>query len=221
MGIVDEHWCNICKKPQKKGKDDYVEFEFPKWQDVPIYMCPECGSDRIDYREKMRPRWKCRKCKATFEKPKEAKHKEMVRKKGLICRKCIEKDEKLREAVTLMSDASNPAFVGIVECLYWANCVNFKAVKDNPVRCEHIAVIQDKVYCKRGHPGILELTVEKAEKDRYENLVFVDKLADLMKRVSKNYPGAMEAFKMASKNIPFIGPSGVIKVVGVKPIKKV
>lgn len=227
MGIIDEHWCSICKKPQKKGKDDYVEFEFPKWEDTDIYVCPKCGSDRIHYTKRRRPRWRCIACKEKFDKAQEMKHKEIVRKKGLICRACIEKDEKLKEAVGLIAKASNPAFVGVIDCLYWRLCANFKAVKDNPVRCKHIAVIEDRVYCKRGHPGALELTVEKAEKDRYENLVFTEKLNELMKRVDRRYPGALDAFKMASENVPWVSPSvviedvGVKSLIGVKPVKPI
>lgn len=221
MGIADEHWCNICKRKKIKAKDDYVEFEFPKWEDVVVYGCPKCGSDLVTYSKRRKPRWRCTACKGTFEKAKEGTSKEIVRKKGIICRSCIEKDEKLKEAVDVMSQASNPAFVGLVECLWWRICGNFVAVKDNPVRCRHIAVIEDTVYCARGHPGTVELTMEKAEKDRYENLIFGEKLASLMKRVEKRYPGALDSFKMATEgNMPFIGPSGVIEAVEVKPMKE-
>lgn len=218
MGIQDTHWCNICKRKKVKAKDDYVEFEFPKWEDILVYSCPECDSDLVTYSKRRKPRWRCTACKKTFEKAKEGKTKDIVRKKGIICRSCIDKDEKLKEAVDLMSQASNPAFVALIECLWWKICGNFVALKDNPVRCQHIAVIEDMVYCARGHPGTVELTVEKAEKDRYENTVFAEKLAKMMKAVNKRYPGALDGYEMAIKdNMPWIQPSGVIKTVGVYP----
>jgi hypothetical protein len=144
MGKVDEHWCNICKKPLDKTKDKYVEFELVNVK-----------RRRIGAK--------------------------LVRPKGLICEECLNKDPKLREALETFIKAGNPTFSPVVECLSWRKCSNYEPIADSPIRCKHIAVIKDMLYCKRSHPGGLELTIEQAEWERLERQIVFDMLQKTMK----------------------------------------
>jgi hypothetical protein len=51
MGVVDEHWCTLCKKKLDKAKDKYIDFELihqgarpviKKWKKPKGLICMEC-----------------------------------------------------------------------------------------------------------------------------------------------------------------------------------
>jgi hypothetical protein len=86
--------------------------------------------------------------------------------RGCICKACQEANPALKDAIATMRQAGNPTFTPVVECLVWKVCATYEPIVDRPVRCRHIAVDLDKLYCKRAHPGELELTVEETQIER-------------------------------------------------------
>lgn len=51
MGVIDEHWCTLCKKKLDKAKDKYLDFELihqaarplvKKWRKPKGLVCMEC-----------------------------------------------------------------------------------------------------------------------------------------------------------------------------------
>lgn len=90
------------------------------------------------------------------------------KKKGNICKNCVDANPELKKAVDIMIKAGNPLFTPIVGCASAMDCETFEVSKDSRVRCRHIAVIADTIYCKRSHVGTLKLPREKAEVRREE-----------------------------------------------------
>lgn len=137
--------------------------------------------------------------------------------KGNICSECIKKNPELKKAVELMIKAGNPLFTPTVTCLSVGECENFEKSNKKGVNCKHIAVIRDKVYCKRSHVGSLKLPREKAEVRREE--------AQIMIRVLENYvkdPSVKELLKttlLAKDFFHFYTPPSAI-VEESKPKKK-
>jgi len=101
--------------------------------------------------------------------------------KGIICQKCIDADPKLKKALELMVKAGNPNFVVSIQCLSKGECENFEDPKQSGVNCGHIAMIEDRVYCKRSHPGVVKLPREKAEVERLNRVLLNDYLRKLIK----------------------------------------
>ena len=129
----------------------------------------------------------------------------LKKRKGLICKECIEKDEKLKEALVTMTKAGNPPFTPILECLVWKNCPTYEPVENRPIRCGHIAVIRDRLYCKRSHVGTLELAQEKAEVDRLE----LETIKNYFEKILGG-PVSPEQFDRLLKLI-YVPPSGVVE----------
>ena len=173
MGVKDEHWCTVCKRPLDKAKDKYAEFElihFPK-----------------------------KKKRLTFRKP-----------KGLICLDCINKNPALAEAVSVLSRAGNPPFVPVVECLAWKNCPTYEPVVGKPIRCSHISVIGDKLYCKRSHYGTLELIQELVEVERRELEAVMKFYKRALPELEKRFGVSREQFEKVIANM-WMPPSGVVR----------
>jgi len=110
--------------------------------------------------------------------------KQWKKPKGLICMECIEKDPKLKECIDAILKAGNPVFIADVSCHSIAVCGTYQPTSKPHVNCRHIAVIGDTVYCKRSHPGNVRLAVEKAERQRADQITMVR----LLKRVMRNLP---------------------------------
>jgi len=212
MGVIDEHWCNVCKRPLQKGKDDYLEFEFPTVKELRQDACPKCSSLNIVARKRKRPKWRCNNCKATFDSPKKISVEDRVKKKGIICMSCINKNAKLKEAIAEITKAGNPAFVPVIDCLYWQRCPTFQpAPKGKPVRCKHIAISEDKIYCKRSHPGTLELPMEEGELLRVKMKYIEELIQRGIKSVKDPFmsAGIKAAFDMMKQNM-WTPPSVVV-----------
>jgi len=96
--------------------------------------------------------------------------------KGNICSDCIKMNPELKKAIERMLKAGNPLFKPDLICRDADKCENFKPSKTKGVNCEHIAVIKDKIYCKRSHVGSLKLPREKAEVRREEAQIMMKML---------------------------------------------
>ena len=101
--------------------------------------------------------------------------------KGIICEKCVDADPELKKAVELMIKAGNPLFKPIVSCGSSPECETFEASKNPNINCVHIAVIGDRLYCKRSHVGSLNLPREKAEVRREEAQIMVKMMEKYIK----------------------------------------
>ena len=99
--------------------------------------------------------------------------------KGIVCENCVDADHELKKAIELIIKAGNPLFKPIVSCESLPECETYEESKNTKVNCGHIAVIGDKIYCKRSHVGRLTLPREKAEVRREE--------AQIMKKMLEEY----------------------------------
>ena len=129
-------------------------------------------------------------------------------KKGIICSDCLQKPE--YDSLRKLLGAGNPDFLPFVECALHVVCSTFKPAKSKPIRCGHIAVAGDTVYCKRRHPGSVKLIIERSERQRLEQRL----LMRIFRRVARVVPKEMaEAFQMifelGVKNT-WVPPSAVI-----------
>ena len=212
MGVIDEHWCNQCHKPLQKGEDDYFEFEFPTLKELRREACPECRSINVHARRKKRPKWRCAECKKEFSEPVKISVEEKIRKTGLICMDCINKKKELKQAIDEVVKAGNPVCVPILECLYWQKCPAFSPAKEKPVRCKHIAISEDKIYCKRAHAGTLELPVEKAELLRTKQKYVTEFIEEAVKNLDPAVAaGVKSAFQLETQGM-WIPPSTVVSI---------
>jgi len=161
----------------------------------------------------------CSDCKRTLDKQRdkyldlESIRLDFPGKKGIICSDCLQKPE--YDSLRKLLGTGNPDFLPFVECALHAVCPTFKPAKSKPVRCSHIAVAGDTVYCKRRHPGSVKLVVERAERVRLEQRLLVR----LFRRVAKIVPAEMQgAFnQMLERGLSntWVPPSGVIPKVEV------
>ena len=130
--------------------------------------------------------------------------------KGIICQKCIDADSKLKEALELMVKAGNPNFVVSIQCLSKGGCENFEESKQAGVNCNHVAMIEDRIYCKRSHPGAVKLPREKAEVERLNRKILLDQ----MKRFVKD-PKIAEyidtTFFKKQLETTYVAPSSVVE----------
>lgn len=129
----------------------------------------------------------CSDCKRTLNKTKdcyldlESIRLKVPGKKGILCDSCLKKPE--YTGLRKLLGAGNPDFLPFIECGLHAVCATFKAVATRPVRCGHVAVIGDTIYCKRRHPGTVKLLVERAERVKLEHRLltrFLRKIMHLM-----------------------------------------
>ena len=159
----------------------------------------------------------CSDCKRTLSKQKdqyldlESIRLDFPSKKGILCHGCLQKPE--YEGLRKLLGAGNPDFRPFIECALHTICETFKAVTSRPVRCAHIAVVGDTVYCKRRHPGAVKLPVERAERLRLERKL----LMGTMRRVFKQLPPDISAATMSMLEQGLKGtwvpPSGVVKAI--------
>lgn len=157
----------------------------------------------------------CSSCKKTLDKTKDEyldleniRLREFPGKKGLICKECLQKPE--YEALRKLPGAGNPDFKPFIDCALHTVCPVFKPVKGRAVRCAHIAVIGDTVYCKRRHPGSVKLPVERAERVRLEQKVFLRAINRITKHLSPEMATALtDAFRFGLGSI-WTPPSAVI-----------
>ena len=115
------------------------------------------------------------------------KGKKPKKPKGIICQRCIDANPKLKAAIELIAKAGNPNFIISLMCISSPDCENFEPASGQGVNCCHVAVLGDKIYCKRSHPGAVHLPQEKAEVDRFNRILLQDYMRDLLKdpRVQK------------------------------------
>ena len=157
----------------------------------------------------------CSDCKKTLDKQKDEyldleniRIKEFPGKKGFICKECLEKDE--YKALRKLLGAGNPDFKPFIDCALHTVCTTFKAVKNRPVRCGHIAAIGDTVYCKRRHPGSVKLPVERSERLRLEQKILLRTIKRMTKGLSPEMATAFtNVLELGLGNI-WIPPSAVI-----------
>lgn len=157
----------------------------------------------------------CSDCKRVLDKSKDEyldleniRLKDFPAKKGIICKDCLQKPE--YDGLRKLLGAGNPDFKPFIECALHTVCSTFKAVAKRPVRCGHIAVSGDTVYCKRRHPGSVKLMVERSERQRLEHQL----LMRTLRRMLKGFPepmreAAVEAFEQAASGL-WQPPSGII-----------
>ena len=157
----------------------------------------------------------CSDCKKTLDKKKDEyldleniRLKEFPGKKGLLCKQCLQKPE--YEGLRKLLGAGNPDFKPFIYCALHAVCSTFKAVKNRPVRCGHIAAIGDTVYCKRRHPGSVKLPVERSERSRLEQKLLMRAIKRMLKGMSPDYASALNNALNQGLSNSWTPPSAVI-----------
>ena len=130
--------------------------------------------------------------------------------KGIICQQCINKDPQLKSALELMVKAGNPNFNLNISCLSKSECENYEQSKQSGINCLHIAILGDKVYCKRSHPGIMHLPQEKAEVERLNRVLLNEYLRNLVKNPRLKELVDMSTFEKLLQNA-YTPPSTVIE----------
>lgn len=165
----------------------------------------------------------CNICKRSLEKKKDKyvefelvnepsifKRKKPKKPKGIICQNCIDADPKLKEALELMVKAGNPNFIVSVQCLSTEKCENYEEPKQSGVNCPHIAILGDRLYCKRSHPGVFHLPQEKAEVERLKRDLLNEYLRNLLKNPRlKDLVNTAQFEKMLEH--AYLPPSSVIE----------
>jgi len=157
----------------------------------------------------------CSDCKKRLDKTKDEyldleniRIKEFPGKKGMVCKQCLQKPD--YEALRKLLGAGNPDFKPFIDCALHAICPTFKSVKGRSVRCAHIAVIGDTVYCKRRHPGSVKLLVERAERVRLEQKLVLRTIKQMCRQLPPEMATAFtNALTLGLRNI-WIPPSAVI-----------
>ncbi len=165
----------------------------------------------------------CNSCKRSLDKKKDKyvefelvnepsifKRKKPKKPKGIICQNCIDADPKLKAALELMAKAGNPNFVVSVQCLSTEECENYEQSKQSGINCSHIAVLGDRLYCKRSHPGVLHLPQEKAEIERLNRVLLNDYLRNLIKNPRLKELVDTAHFEKLLENV-YTPPSSVIE----------
>lgn len=120
----------------------------------------------------------CSKCKKVLDKKTDHyveinlinQDKKKAKKEGLhtrvmLCQECLEKEKETSKLVEKLRKHANPNFLCQIYCQSTAECPDFKPRNDK-VNCEHIYVIDDKVYCGRRHPGATKLNQDKVMVDQ-------------------------------------------------------
>jgi len=130
--------------------------------------------------------------------------------KGIICQKCIDADPKLKEALELISKAGNPNFILSIQCISCTDCETYEPSKQSGINCQHITVIEDKLYCKRSHPGILKLPREKAEVDKLNRRLVLEHIQKFIKDPKVREIMNTDAIKKQLETIYF-PPSSIIE----------
>jgi hypothetical protein len=130
--------------------------------------------------------------------------------RGCICKQCQEKNPALKDAISTIRQAGNPTFTPVVECLSWQQCGTYSPITDRPVRCAHLAVSLDKLYCKRAHPGELELVVEETEVDRITDKLLQRRMAEVLDGDRLQQLGIDPVMKLGIESI--LGPFGKNKL---------
>lgn len=157
----------------------------------------------------------CSDCKRKLDKKKDEyldmeniRLKDFPNKKGIICKDCLQKPE--YDALRKLLGAGNPNFKPFIDCALHAVCSTFKSAKSRAVRCAHIAVVGDTVYCKRRHPGVVKLPVERSERVRLEQKILLRTIKRMFKGLPPEIATAMSnALKQGTANI-WTPPSAVI-----------
>ena len=130
--------------------------------------------------------------------------------KGIICQQCIDKDPELKKALDLMVKAGNPNFVVSIQCNSSEECENHEQSKQSGINCSHIAILGDKVYCKRSHPGVVHLPQEKAEVERLNRTLLNEYLRNLIKNPRLKELVNTTHFEKLLENA-YLPPSSVIE----------
>ena len=162
----------------------------------------------------------CSDCKRTLDKTKDKYlDLEVIRlkvptKKGLLCEVCLKKPE--YKGLRKLLKAGNPDFTPYIECALHTLCKTFKPITSRSVRCRHIAVIGDMIYCKRRHPGSVKLPVERAERLRYEHGVLMKVIRKIFRKMPAEMAAPITAFFDESLMGNWTPPSGVVKAVPVR-----
>lgn len=130
--------------------------------------------------------------------------------KGIICQKCIDADPKLKEAMELMVKAGNPNFILSIQCTSCTECENFEQSKQPGINCRHVAMIDDRIYCKRSHPGVFKLPREKEEVDRINRRIMLEQIKKFVKDPRVRQIMNPAAFEEQFKKI-YLSPSSVIE----------
>lgn len=115
-------------------------------------------------------------------KPKKTKSKTQ-HNRAFICEECLNSDPEIKAKFGELRMRGNPNFICTIECKHHAKCKTYEYRNKN-VRCKHIAVIGDKVYCKRRHPGAIKLFQEKSK--------VLEERAKLMQEITKEILGTIE-----------------------------
>jgi len=153
----------------------------------------------------------CSDCKRTLDKSKdeyvelEGIHLGTPSKRGMICKDCLQKEE--YAGLRKLLEASNPDFKPFIECNSYQECALYKPIKNKPVRCAHIATIDDTIYCKRKHPGKVKLPVERAERKRLEQQV----IQKFIRTYARGLPQPARQLVEDELSNGWIPPSGVVE----------
>ena len=157
----------------------------------------------------------CSDCKRVLDKTKDEyldleniRIKEFPGKKGMICKECLQKPE--YDALRKLLGAGNPSFKPFIDCALHTVCPTFKAVIGRSVRCAHIAVIGDTVYCKRRHPGFVKLPVERSERVRLEQKILLTAIKRMTKSLSPDMAAVMTNALTQGIQSVWIPPSAII-----------
>ena len=161
----------------------------------------------------------CSDCKRKLDKTKDEyldleniRIKELPQKKGIICKECLQKPE--YEGLRKVLGAGNPSFQPFIDCALHTVCTTYKPVTARAVRCAHIAVTGDTVYCKRRHPGSVKLPVERAERVRLEQKILLTTIKRITKNLSPDMAAVMtDALTQGIQSV-WIPPSAIIPAKG-------
>ena len=100
--------------------------------------------------------------------------------RAFLCEECLNKDPELKKRFGNIGLKGNPNFICTIECKHFAKCGTYE-YRNEKVRCKHIAVIGDKIYCKRRHPGSTKLNQEKSMIVEERAKLMQEILVDLLK----------------------------------------
>lgn len=129
----------------------------------------------------------CSECNKSLDKKKE-KYMEVDfihdKKKGkhnraFLCMKCLNKHPEIKKKFGKLRIKGNPNFIATIECKHHDKCETYE-YRNEKVRCKHIAVIDDKIYCKRRHPGATKLFQEKSMIEERKLKIMQDALKNLL-----------------------------------------
>jgi len=197
VGVMDEHWCSICKRAVDKEKEEYLELSAIN---DPAVLAAISNKDDDPKATRFAAAIVCQAC-ARKTRVVIADNKAQSQKVILdnLPRKTPIKLPGRKQSLWVylkeLRKKGNPNFQPIVACESWAVCETFTVIEpwlayvmENGVNvayakpCQHIALdLKGRLYCKRRHPGSFEVVQEKAVIDAQKREMVVDSIFAMLK----------------------------------------